>query len=53
VRLRLTERGHALQKVIDQEMDQLTERALATFGPPERSDVIRALRDIQRNLTAS
>jgi DNA-binding MarR family transcriptional regulator len=53
VRLRLTERGRALQKVIDQEMDQLTDRALATFGAAERGDVIRALRDIQRNLTAS
>jgi DNA-binding MarR family transcriptional regulator len=50
--LRLTERGHALQEVIDREMDQLTERALATFGAADRSSVIRALRDIQRNLTA-
>jgi len=29
---------------------QLTERALATFGPAERVAVIRALQDIKRNL---
>jgi DNA-binding MarR family transcriptional regulator len=53
VRLMLTERGRALEEVIGQEMDQLTERALATFGPAEREAVVRALSDIQRNLTAS
>jgi DNA-binding MarR family transcriptional regulator len=53
VRLRLTERGHGLQEVIDQEMDGLTERALSTFGTADRAGVIRALRDIQRNLSAS
>jgi DNA-binding MarR family transcriptional regulator len=52
VRLMLTERGRALEEVIGQEMDQLTERALATFGPAEREAVIRVLSDIQRNLTA-
>jgi MarR family transcriptional regulator, organic hydroperoxide resistance regulator len=52
VRLRLTERGRALHEVIDREMDQLTERALAGFGPADRGQVIRALREIQRNLAA-
>jgi DNA-binding MarR family transcriptional regulator len=50
VRLRLTDRGRALEVVIGREMDQLTERALATFGPAERVAVIRALQDIKRNL---
>ena len=51
VRLRLTERGHALEDVIAAETDKLTERALATFGPAEREAVIRALTAIRRNLT--
>ena len=34
-------------------LDGLTERALSTFGPADRADVIRALREIQRNLSAS
>jgi MarR family transcriptional regulator, organic hydroperoxide resistance regulator len=50
VRLRLTDRGRALEAAIDQEMDQLTERALASFGPAERVTVVRALQDIKRNL---
>jgi hypothetical protein len=33
-------------------MDQLTERALASFSPADRVHVTRALREIQRNLTA-
>ncbi len=53
VRLLLTDRGRALQDVIDQEMDRLTERALSTFGPADRTRVVRALREIQRNLSAS
>jgi len=52
VRLRLTNRGHALEEAIDAEMGQLTERALATFGPREREALVRALREIHRNLTA-
>lgn len=51
VRLVLTDRGRSLEKVIAAETDLLTERALATFGPEERVAVIRALRDIKRNLT--
>jgi DNA-binding MarR family transcriptional regulator len=53
VRLRLTDRGRALRDVIDQEMDQLTDRALSTFGPAERAGVVRALREIKRNLSAA
>ena len=52
VRLRLTERGRSLEKVIAAETDMLTERALATFGPAERKAVIRALQTIRQNLTA-
>jgi MarR family transcriptional regulator, organic hydroperoxide resistance regulator len=52
VRLRLTERGRSLEKTIAAETDTLTERALATFDPAERQEVIRALRTIRRNLTA-
>jgi len=51
VRLVLTERGRLLEKVIAAETDVLTERALATFGPAERVAIIRALREIRRNLT--
>jgi len=51
VRLRLTERGRALEGVIAAETDKLTERALATFGPAEREAVIRALTAIRRNLS--
>src|ERR1700761_4643940 len=36
-RLRLTERGRALEAAIDREMDQLTERALGSFRPAEPS----------------
>ncbi|HEY0718245.1 MAG TPA: MarR family transcriptional regulator, partial [Streptosporangiaceae bacterium] len=50
VRLRLTGRGQELQQIIDQEMDQLTERALSSFGPVERAQVVTALQTIRRNL---
>ena len=52
VRLRLTQRGRAIEEVIEREMDQLTARALASFGTADRAVVIRALRDIRRNLEA-
>src|SRR5215468_4720704 len=52
VRLRLTERGRSLQDVITTETDNLTERALATLGPAQRTALIGALRAIRRNLTA-
>jgi DNA-binding MarR family transcriptional regulator len=50
VRLRLTARGRALEKDIDAEMDQLTERALGSFGPAERAAVVVALEKIRSNL---
>ncbi len=52
VRLRLTDRGRELEKVIDEQTRQLTERALATLGRDERAALIRALEQIRRNLTA-
>jgi len=50
VRLRLTGRGRALEKDIHAEMDQLTERALGSFGPDERAAVVAALEKIRSNL---
>jgi MarR family transcriptional regulator, organic hydroperoxide resistance regulator len=50
VRLRLTARGRALEKDIDAEMDQLTNRALGSFGQAERAAVIEALEKIRANL---
>jgi len=52
VRLRLTERGRSLEKVIAAETEALTERALATFDPAERETVVAALQAIRRNLTS-
>ena len=53
VRLHLTSRGRELEKVIDAEMHRVTERALATFSVAERSELVRALGRIRRNLSAS
>jgi DNA-binding MarR family transcriptional regulator len=50
VRLRLTDRGRALEKVIDAEMSQLTDRALASLTKPERDALISALEVVRRNL---
>jgi MarR family transcriptional regulator, organic hydroperoxide resistance regulator len=52
VRLRLTDRGRKLEKVIDEQTRQLTERALAGFSTAERESVVAALERIRRNLTA-
>jgi MarR family transcriptional regulator, organic hydroperoxide resistance regulator len=52
VRLRLTERGRSLEKVIAAETEALTERALATFDPAERETLVAALQAIRRNLTS-
>jgi MarR family transcriptional regulator, organic hydroperoxide resistance regulator len=52
VRLRLTERGRSLEKVIAAETEALTERALASFDAAERETVVAALRAIRRNLTS-
>jgi MarR family transcriptional regulator, organic hydroperoxide resistance regulator len=53
VRLRLTQRARELEKVIDAEMHQLTERALAGLGAAEREDLVRALSRMYRNLSDS
>jgi DNA-binding MarR family transcriptional regulator len=50
VRLRLTDRGRGLEKVIDAEMDQLTDRALASLTAAERESLIAALEVVRRNL---
>jgi DNA-binding MarR family transcriptional regulator len=52
VRLRLTDRGRALEKVIDAEMEQLTDRALASLTAAERDALISALELVRRNLGA-
>jgi MarR family transcriptional regulator, organic hydroperoxide resistance regulator len=52
VRLHLTDRARDLEKVIDAEMRQLTERALAGLSAAERQDLIRALTRMHRNLSA-
>ena len=51
VRLYLTERGRALERVIADEMYQLNQRALATLEPDEREALVRYLNVIRRNLT--
>jgi DNA-binding MarR family transcriptional regulator len=50
VRLWLTDRGRALEKLIDDETRQLSERALASFTEPERAWLISALAQVRRNL---
>ena len=52
VRLRLTDRGRELEKVIDEQTNLLTERALATLSAAERESLVRALHEIRRNLAA-
>ncbi len=52
VRLRLTDRGRELEKVIDEQAHRLTEQALATLGADERAALVRALGQIRRNLAA-
>lgn len=51
VRLFLTPRGHELEKVIDAETRQLTERALATFSDTERETFTGMLRRMRGNLS--
>jgi MarR family transcriptional regulator, organic hydroperoxide resistance regulator len=50
VRLWLTDRGKALEEVIDAEISQLTERALASFTEAERGALVSFLDQIRRNL---
>jgi MarR family transcriptional regulator, organic hydroperoxide resistance regulator len=52
VRLLLTDRGRKLEKVIDEQTRQLTERALATFSTAQREALVAALGQIRRNLAA-
>jgi DNA-binding MarR family transcriptional regulator len=53
VRLFLTERGRGLEEAIGREMDQLSERALASLDASERKTLVRSLDSIRRNLTSS
>ncbi len=50
VRLFLTDRGRALEKVIGREIDELSERALASLDQSERAALVRFLDSIRRNL---
>jgi DNA-binding MarR family transcriptional regulator len=50
VRLFLTPRGQDLEKVINAETQQLTDRALATFTEAERTTLTEMLRRLRRNL---
>jgi DNA-binding MarR family transcriptional regulator len=51
-RLRLTDRGRALEKDIDDEIRLLSQRALASFTEPERAWLISALEQLRRNLSS-
>lgn len=51
VRLCLTPRGRSLQRAIDREMADLTERALRPLEPTERTAFIRYLNQLRRSLT--
>jgi MarR family transcriptional regulator, organic hydroperoxide resistance regulator len=53
VRLRLTDRGRALEKDVDAEITRVTERALAGLSSGERDALTRALRTIHRNLSSA
>jgi len=51
VRLRLTDRARELEKIIDAEMHQVTERALAGLSPADRETLVAALARIHGNLS--
>lgn len=51
VRLFLTERGHALEQVIEVERAALNERALASLDQSQRAALVRALATVHRNLS--
>ena len=53
VRVCLTERGRALEEVIDEEKRRVTERALGTLGTAERRQLVHWLEEIRRNLDAA
>ena len=50
VGIHLTDRGRALQEVIGEEMDGVTERALRSLDVDERRELIRLLDEVHRNL---
>ncbi len=50
VRLFLTDRGRGLERVIEEERERLTERALASLDSSERATLVRALATVRRNL---
>lgn len=50
VRLFLTDRGRALEKDIGREIDNLSERALASLDTSERAALVRYLDSIRDNL---
>jgi MarR family transcriptional regulator, organic hydroperoxide resistance regulator len=50
VRIQLTDRGRALENVIGEVMDGVTERALRTLDVDERRELVRMLDEIHRNL---
>jgi DNA-binding MarR family transcriptional regulator len=51
VLLFLTDRGRALEKEIGREIDELSERALASLGRSERTELVRLLDSIRHNLS--
>jgi DNA-binding MarR family transcriptional regulator len=51
VRIHLTKRGKALEKVIGREMDRLSERALATLEPAGQAALVESLKRVRHNLT--
>jgi DNA-binding MarR family transcriptional regulator len=51
VRLVLTDRGRELERVIVPEMRALAEQTLAGFSVEERAELIKALRQVHRNLS--
>jgi DNA-binding MarR family transcriptional regulator len=53
IRLRLTDRGRALEKDVDAEITRVTDRALAGLAPADRDTLTRALETIRRNLSHS
>jgi DNA-binding MarR family transcriptional regulator len=50
VRLHLTDRGRSLEKVIAEEMDGLSRRAVGTLEAREVEELVRYLTEIRRNL---
>jgi MarR family transcriptional regulator, organic hydroperoxide resistance regulator len=53
VRVCLTGRGRALEDVIGQEMQRMTEAAIGTLGPGQRKQLVGYLVEIRRNLEAA